>query len=137
MKLEKNISTNQIWIQLFGDNTPTIDAILHIPKLWFFIPSPLQGDIDVHTLGGQKGTYEGLWHAIPSRDCAYGAAVNKIHPSPMPCDNTFALLMKREYEIGTTYSVGLPMNGYVSQVQCCVGYHHDTFPENKRSVFEI
>ena len=70
-------------------NTPTIDRMLHIPKLWVFISSPLDGDIDVHALGGQKDAYERLWHAIPSRDCAYCSAVNKIPPCPMPCDNTF------------------------------------------------
>ena len=39
--------------------------------------SLLDGDIDLHALGGQKDAYKGLWHAIPSRDCAYCAAVIK------------------------------------------------------------
>ena len=73
-----------------------IDGMLLIPKLWFFIPSPLNGDIDVHVLGGQKDVYEGLCHAVPSRECAYNTAVSKIHPHPIPHNNTFALLMKWE-----------------------------------------
>ena len=34
----------------------------------------------------------------------------QAHPCPMLLDNTFALLLKREYKIGTKYSVGLPLN---------------------------
>ena len=49
-------------------NTPMIDGMLHIPELQFFIPSPLDGDIEVRTLGGQKDANEGSWHAVPSRD---------------------------------------------------------------------
>ena len=85
--------------------------MLHIPELWLFITSPLDSDFDVHALGGQEDPYEGLWHAIPSMDCAYSAAVNKIHPCPMLHDNTFALLMKREYKIGMTYSMHRLLNG--------------------------
>ena len=65
----------------------------------------------VHAFGGLKDAYEGLWHAIPRRGCGYYAAVNQAHPCPMPHDNTFALMMKREYKIGTMYSVGLPLSG--------------------------
>ena len=101
-------------------NTPMIDGMLHIPRLQFFIPSPLDADIDVHALGGQKDAYEVLWHAIPSRDCAYSAAVNRIHPCPMQHDNTFALLMKREYKIGMTYSMGLPLNGQSATIHVIV-----------------
>ena len=48
-----------------------IDRMLHIPKLNFFIPSPLDGDSDVHALRGQKHTYEGIWCGVLSRECAY------------------------------------------------------------------
>ena len=52
-----------------------INGILHIPELNFFIPSPLDSDISIHALGGLKHTYEGIWHGILSRDCAYHATV--------------------------------------------------------------
>ena len=100
--------------------TQMIDGKLHIPQLQFLIPSPLDGDVDVHALGGQKDAYEGFQHAIPSRDCAY-AAVNQAHPHPMLHDNTFALLMKREYIIGMTYSMSLPLNG--QSVSICVNIY--------------
>ena len=77
----------------------------------FFIPSPLDCDIDVHVLGCQKHAYEGPLNVILSRDCMYDAAVMQAHPCPMLCDNSFALLTKREYKIGTNYSVGLQLNG--------------------------
>ena len=79
------------------------DGMLHIPELWFFILAPLDCDGDVHALGGQKDVYEGLWYAVPNRDCAYYAAENQAHPCPMAHDNTFALLMKREYKIWTIH----------------------------------
>ena len=131
MKLEKKISTNQIWNStVLTTNTPMTDRMLHIPKLQFSTPSALDGDIDVHALGSQKDACEGLWHAVPSRDCAHSAAEHKIHPCHMPHDNIFALLMKREYKLGMTYSTGLPFNGQLSTI--CVDiyqiknwYHFD------------
>ena len=84
-----------------------IDRMLIFLSFIFFITSLLDGDIDVHTLGGQKHTYEGIWHGIPSRECAYHAAVLRVHLQPMSLNNSFAIITKRDYKIGNVYAVGL------------------------------
>ena len=61
--------------------------------------------IDVHALGGQKHTYEGMWHSFPCTDCAYHAAVMEFHPHPMLLNDSFAILIKREYKIGNHFSI--------------------------------
>ena len=68
--------------------------MLHIPKLNVFITSPLDSDIDVHALGGQKHTFEGIWNGILSRDCVYHTAVIGVHPHSMPLNNSFAILTR-------------------------------------------
>ena len=90
--------------------------MLHIPELNVFIPSPLDGDINVYALGGQKPTHEGMWHGVPSRNCVYHTAGIRVHLHPMALDNSFAIITKREYKIGNVYSVGLPLNSKSSSV---------------------
>ena len=97
------------------------DGMLHTPELRFFIPSPLDSNVNIHGLGGQKHAYEGLWHNIPSRDCMYHATVMQAHLHPMLLDNSFALLTKKENKIGTNYSMGLPLNG--ESVSICVSIY--------------
>ena len=101
------ISMNWIWNSTcLRTNIQMIDGMLHIRVLLFFLPSPLDGDIDVHVWDGQNDAYEGLWDAVLSRDCACHAAVRQAHPHSMLIDNIFALLKEREYRIRTTYSMG-------------------------------
>ena len=69
-------------------------------ELQFFVPSLLDGDINVHALDGQKNAYEGLWYAVLSRDCAYHAEVMQAHRCPRLLDNSFALLIKVYTKLG-------------------------------------
>ena len=108
---DKKVSTSTVWnSSCLNSSILKYDGILHIPELNFFIPSPLDGVIDMHGLGGQKHTYQGIWDGILSGECVYHAAVLRVNPHPILLNNSFAILTKGDHKIGNVYSVGLPLN---------------------------
>ena len=58
---DQKVSTSTVWnSSCLRTSIFKINRMLHIPELNYFISSPLDGDINVHALCGQKHTYEGI-----------------------------------------------------------------------------